>query len=131
MTITTTDLSNWLGVRITAALDATQLAAALQDANNYCNGYLQAMGVTSGGAAFDSAVFSVAKVSVLRQLDAMGIKPASLNMGETLSIGSDVDANVTMLMRMADERLKMAVIAGASHKPDLYIKRLRGGQGMR
>jgi hypothetical protein len=129
MTVTTTNITNWLGTRLTAQLSGDQLTAALLDATNYCDGYLQAMGVSATGPAYDSAVLSVAKASTLRQLDAMGIKAAGVNMGGAMTISSDVTENINQLFKMADERLKWAVLT-ASNKAGLYMHRNRGGQGI-
>ena len=131
MTISTTDLTDWLGTNMTAALSVDQIAGALADANRYCNGKMEELGIGAGsGDAFDAAVFYVARASLLRQLDVMNVKPSNLNMGGTLTIGSDVTQNVDQLMKMADERLQSAAIFSSSHKTDMYIVRLRGGQGM-
>ena len=130
MTITTTDIQNWLGTTLAAKLTSNQLTEALLDATNYCQGKMDELGVSGSGAAYDSAVFSVAKASALRQLDAMGIKPATVKIGE-MSTSSDVGANVDLLMRIADERLQSAALFNSSNKTSMFIVRLRGGQGMR
>ena len=80
--------------------------------------------------AYDAAVFYVARASILRQLDAMGIKPQSLKLSD-LSVGSDVSQNFDQLMKLANERLQSAALFSAGNKTDLYIRRLRGGQGIR
>lgn len=130
MTITTTDLTNWLGTTLTASLSSNQIASALADGNRYCNGKMQELGISGGGDAYDAAVFYVARASILRQLDAMGIKPQSLKLSD-LSVGSDVSQNFDQLMKLANERLQSAALFSAGNKTDLYIRRLRGGQGIR
>ena len=129
MTYTVTNLTAWLGATLSAQLSSDQLNEAIQDATDYCSGYLTAMGVGTGGSAYDAAMRYVSRASVLRQLDAMGIKPSGLDMGGTLSISSDVGPACEQLTRMADERLKMAYLTNAGNKAGAYIYRNRGGQG--
>jgi hypothetical protein len=130
MTIATTDLTNWLGTTLAATLSVNQIASALADGNRYCNGKMQELGISGGGDAYDAAVFYASRASILRQLDAMGIKPQSLHLSD-LNVGSDVSQNFDQLMRLADERLQSAAIFSAGNKTNLYIVRLRGGQGLR
>ena len=130
MTITVTDLTDWLGTNMASALSSAQIASALADGNRYCSGKMQELDMTGSGDAYDAAVFYAARASILRQLDVMNVKPSNLNMGGTLTIGSDVTQNVDRLLKMADERLESAAIFSASNSTSMYIVRLRGGQGM-
>ena len=129
--ITTTDLSNWLGIRLTQSLDSTQLQAALDDGNRYCLGYMEARNSNAvRGSSFDDAVFCIAKASILRQLDAMGIKPAGLSMGGSMSVSSDVSEAVNQLMKRADASLGSAFLFSSKGNANLFMHRNRGGQGI-
>lgn len=131
MTVTTTDLTKWLGTKLTAQLSSDQLGEALQDATDYCQATLLGLGVPGGsGSAYDAAIKLVARASIWRQLDAMGVKPQSLDLGGNLRIGSDTGQAVEQFMRQADERLQWAALALAHNKVDMYVHRNRGGQGI-
>jgi hypothetical protein len=74
-----------------------QAQTALDDGNRYCLGYMEARNSNAArGSSFDDAVFCIAKASILRQLDAMGIKPAGLSMGGSMSISSDITEAVNL-----------------------------------
>ena len=47
------------------------------------------------------------------------------------NVSSDVSQNFDQLMKLANERLQSAALFSAGNKTDLYIRRLRGGQGIR
>jgi len=131
VTVTSTDITKWLGAKLTATLSSDQITEAMQDASDYVDGKLTELGVSGSGHSYDMALKYATRASIWRQLDAMGIKPSTLDMGGTLNISSDVSQAVIQFMQMCDERIQSAALASAGNKSDFYIRRLRGGQGIR
>ncbi|OPX65650.1 MAG: hypothetical protein A4E30_00321 [Methanomassiliicoccales archaeon PtaB.Bin215] len=130
MTLSTTDLTNWLGPTFyPEPVTATQVQAALDAATRYCAGYLAARGASASGTAYDAAVESVAHGHLCLILDSMGIKPASYST-EGSSMGSDSLGTASFWFKQGDERLEDAYLASQGNRRELYIRHVRGGRGI-
>jgi hypothetical protein len=123
------DLILWLGPTWTPdPVSHDQLQAAIVSAVNYCNGYLEARGVTGTGAAYRSAVEANAKGQVCLILDSMGLKPSSYSQ-DSHSIASDSLGTVKYWFDLCNQRLEDAIMA-AVYTRDVFIRHVRGGRGI-
>lgn len=135
MTITTTDLTNWLGPTWYASngtsgpLTATQVQAALDAAVRYCQGYLAARGAGASGQAYDSAVEAVAHGHLCLMLDSMGLKPSSFTT-EGGGMSSESLGTTQYWFKLGDQRLADAYLAGQGNRRELYLRHVRGNRGM-
>lgn len=125
MTVTTTELRNWLGVS-TSLISDTQLGECLTMGQEYVSAQLQARGV---GGTSDPAVRYMSAMFAWMNMDVRGIKPQSLHAGE-LTIGSDVKGQEDQFQKLADMAIKAQVLISIGNKRDAFVKRLRGGRGM-
>jgi len=125
MTVTTTDVRNWIGVS-TALLSDTQLGECITMGQEYVAAQLQKRGV---GGTSDPAVRYMTAMFAWMNMDARGVKPQSLKAGE-LTIGSDIKAQEDQFQKLADAAISAQVLISYGNKRDAFVKRLRGGRGM-
>ena len=95
----------------------------------FVNGKLDALGVGTGGSAYDSAVRMMTAVFAWQNMDARGVKPSSMRAGD-ITIGSDVKGAIDQFMQLAETQIYAAALTNVGNKVDFFIHRNRGGQGL-
>jgi hypothetical protein len=124
MTVTLEAVRALIGIPSTVLPDA-QLQEDLDMAEEYCRGYMQSKGKSSGGPSYDSAVKWFSLINARQTLDIMGIKPDSLaTAGITMS--TSLSATTAQLEAMGQKALNSAAMSGAGI--DQWVRHIRSGK---